>query len=57
LHAQIKFYEFSKFTEQANLSEHFLEKKYRAGQICPERAETAQIWPRSTGDARQTIFK
>jgi hypothetical protein len=57
LHAQIKFYEFSKFTEQAKLSEHFLEKKYRAGQICPEQAKTAQIQPRSAGDARETIFK
>jgi hypothetical protein len=57
LHAQIKFYEFSKFTEQAKLSEHFLEKKYRVGQICPERAKTAQIQPRSTGDAQEMIFK
>jgi hypothetical protein len=46
LHAQIKFYGISKFTEQAKTLEHFL-KKYRAGQICPERAEVKKIRPRS----------
>jgi hypothetical protein len=57
LHAQIKFYEFSKFTEQAKSSEYFLEKKYRAGQICPKWAKTARIQPRSAGNARESDFK
>jgi hypothetical protein len=53
LHAQIKFYGISKFTEQAKSSKHFL-KKYRAGQICSERAEAKQIRPRSVHSARET---
>jgi hypothetical protein len=52
LHAQIKFYGISKFTDQTKTAEHFL-KKMRAGQICSERAETAPIRPRSAGDARE----
>jgi hypothetical protein len=56
LHAQIQFYGISKFTEQAKSSEHFL-KKYRAGQICSEWAETARIRPRSAGNAREGDFK
>jgi hypothetical protein len=54
LHAQIKFYGISKFTEQTKSSEHFLKKKYRAGQIRSERAETARIRPRSVRGARET---
>jgi hypothetical protein len=50
LHAQIKFYGISKFTEQAKSSEHFL-KKNRVGQICPERVEAEQIRPRSRAAA------
>jgi hypothetical protein len=44
--------EFSKFKEQAKSSEYFL-KKYRAGQICPERAEAKQIQPRSIHGMRE----
>jgi hypothetical protein len=56
LQAQIKFYGISKFTDQTKTAEHFL-KKMRAGQICPERAETAPIRPRSTGEAREMLIQ
>jgi hypothetical protein len=32
----------------------FSKKKNHAGQICPERAEAKQIWPRSSRGAWET---
>jgi hypothetical protein len=53
LHAQINFYGISKFPEQTKHQSIFY-KKNRAGQICPEWAEAAQIRPRSARGARET---
>jgi hypothetical protein len=46
LHAQIKFYEFSKFTEQEKLLEQFLKKNTR-GPDLPETGRGERIRPRS----------
>jgi hypothetical protein len=45
--------EFRSSQNKQNLHNIFY-KKNRAGQICPEQAETARIWPRSIHSARET---
>jgi hypothetical protein len=46
--------EFQSSQNKQNLQNIFL-KKYHAGQIYPERAKTAQIWPRSREESGAVV--